>query len=121
MTCSLRGHGECFYCDAPVSRHEHDHAPVPKRAGGVATVVICMGCHNLKDRILLDRWPLTLAVLAVQELIDVDAIPYKFPSEEWPAQWDDMTSHARLLWAKWVKINHGGCELNLFHPAQMMT
>jgi hypothetical protein len=48
---------QCFYCDAPLSpRHEHDHFPIPGRAGGEATVSTCLNCHDLKDRISLGNW-----------------------------------------------------------------
>jgi hypothetical protein len=41
----------CFYCGRLVSpRHEHDHFPIPRRAGGIATVPACINCHDLKDR-----------------------------------------------------------------------
>ena len=47
----------CFYCDAPLSpRHEHDHYPLPVRAGGQSTVPTCLNCHDLKDRVRLDGW-----------------------------------------------------------------
>jgi hypothetical protein len=48
----------CFYCETPLAtRHEHDHFPLPKRAGGEATVPTCLNCHDLKDRMLLANWP----------------------------------------------------------------
>ncbi len=49
MTCTRRtcdSEMVCFYCEVPVTRHEHDHAPVPRRAGGDSVVVTCVGCHN---------------------------------------------------------------------------
>ena len=51
----------CFYCGRFLSpRHEHDHFPIPRRAGGEATVAVCIDCHDLKDRFPLDAWPASL-------------------------------------------------------------
>jgi hypothetical protein len=48
---------ECLYCDAMLStRHEHDHYPLPVRHGGKETVCVCVNCHDLKDRVPLERW-----------------------------------------------------------------
>lgn len=48
---------ECAYCGAMLSsRHEHDHMPVPFRAGGVDAVPVCINCHDLKDRTDPTRW-----------------------------------------------------------------
>lgn len=69
----------CFYCDAVVSpRHEHDHAPIPLRHGGAETVVACLNCHDLKDRLALRNWPASLVMEG----------------------WGDMSPAARLLTAK---------------------
>jgi len=49
----------CFYCERLLSpRHEHDHFPIPQRAGGIETVPACVDCHDLKDRFTLDSWPI---------------------------------------------------------------
>lgn len=49
--------GRCAYCNAVLSsRHEHDHMPVPARAGGVETVPVCINCHDLKDRMQPAAW-----------------------------------------------------------------
>jgi hypothetical protein len=54
--------GACSYCDVALApRHDHDHAPVPKRNGGTQVFCVCMGCHELKDRTPLDRWNVTEA------------------------------------------------------------
>ena len=51
----------CFYCSRFVSpRHEHDHFPIPRRAGGSSTVPVCIDCHDLKDRYPLFSWPVHL-------------------------------------------------------------
>lgn len=58
----------CFYCEAPLSaRHEHDHFPLPKRAGGEATVPTCLNCHDLKDRMLLRDWRVDVLVEAMKQ------------------------------------------------------
>lgn len=47
----------CFYCGRLVSpRHEHDHFPIPRLAGGIATVPACINCHDLKDRFPIGNW-----------------------------------------------------------------
>ncbi len=102
---------ECFYCESQVQRHDHDHAPIPARAGGTVTVVACPGCHNLKDRILFVRWPIVLTVLAVRELVDLGELPTAETAREWPLHWDSMSTHARLLWAKWAQVLLGGGDI----------
>lgn len=58
----------CFYCEAPLSpRHEHDHFPLPVRAGGTETVPTCLNCHDFKDRIQLDHWPVDVLMQAFNE------------------------------------------------------
>lgn len=58
----------CFYCSAILSpRHEHDHFPIPVRAGGEATVPTCLNCHDLKDRVPLADWSSELVEQAVAE------------------------------------------------------
>lgn len=47
----------CFYCDALLVRWENDHFPIPREFGGVDTVPVCVNCHDLKDRSLIDEWP----------------------------------------------------------------
>lgn len=37
----------------------------------------------------------------------------------WPSQWEDMTSHARLLWAKWAAMSAGGPDIDLSKHYQM--
>jgi hypothetical protein len=51
----------CFYCGRFLSpRHEHDHFPRPRRAGGLEIVAVCIDCHDLKDRFPLYVWPVHL-------------------------------------------------------------
>jgi len=59
----------CFYCDDELGRHEHDHFPVPRSAGGTQTVPACLDCHDHKDRISLNNWDLNGAIAAVHGLI----------------------------------------------------
>jgi hypothetical protein len=122
MMCTKRGCADdCFYCDAPVRRHDHDHAPTPRHSGGLDTVVACPGCHNLKDRILFDRWPLALAIMATQELVGLGAIPTADSAARWPSCWDDMSSHARLLWAKMSATIQGGIDIGIRHELDALT
>ena len=39
----------CLVCNAPAS--EMDHFPLQRQHGGKETVPLCIGCHDLKDRI----------------------------------------------------------------------
>lgn len=58
----------CFYCETPLApRHEHDHFPLPARAGGGDTVPTCLNCHDFKDRVPLDGWPVELVMQAFNE------------------------------------------------------
>lgn len=58
----------CFYCRAPLSpRHEHDHFPTPKRAGGDDTVPTCLNCHDFKDRLSLNEWPVDVLMEAFEQ------------------------------------------------------
>jgi hypothetical protein len=48
---------DCGYCGASLAtRHEHDHMPVPLRAGGVDCIPVCINCHDLKDRMRPYDW-----------------------------------------------------------------
>lgn len=82
-TCAEHGWSECFYCEMPLSpRHEHDHFPVPKSAGGTTTFPICLNCHDLKDRIAIDNWPVAMLFEA----------------------WRGMTPEARIFVARVTRI-----------------
>ena len=59
-------HSVCAYCGDSIIRVEIDHAPVPKRLGGVHHVTSCVRCHDLKDRIPFLRWPEELQVKALE-------------------------------------------------------
>lgn len=63
---------KCWYCEFPFfGKHEHDHVR-PKRHEGESIVPICMNCHNLKDRTVLEDWPLATVFNA---LLSVPAGP----------------------------------------------
>lgn len=67
-TCPTDCPRTCFYCDASLSpRHEHDHWPTAKRHGGTDAVAICLNCHDLKDRVPLNDWPVELVAQAFAE------------------------------------------------------
>lgn len=75
--CESEALPTCFYCGNMVAkRHEHDHYPVPARAGGAHTVPACYNCHDLKDRVRTEDWNAIGYVEAVVNLIrvlDIDA------------------------------------------------
>lgn len=80
MACDPR---TCFYCDRVVGpAHEHDHFPIPASAGGTQTVPACLTCHELKDRITVEKWDLT-------ELFSA---------------WASMPPVARILTAKMLRL-----------------
>lgn len=59
----------CFYCGRVLDVHQHDHYPVPRRAGGTCVVATCPACHELKDRIPLNCWHSAALHAATEELI----------------------------------------------------
>ena len=73
----------CFYCDNPLSkRHEHDHFPVPARAGGKHVVAACYNCHDLKDRMTVAEWPVSMQFLGTRDLIVALGIkPDRLPAD----------------------------------------
>lgn len=97
----------CFYCESPLSqRREADHAPVPRNAGGVETVLTCLPCHHLKDRMTATDWPLPAFVLACKDLTERGLIDGDFSA--WPDSWWDLSRESRLLWAKIAReVNRG--------------
>jgi hypothetical protein len=101
----------CHYCSMPLAlRHEHDHFPVPRAAGGRAVVPACMNCHELKDRTLAGQWDATAVFRAVVELgltswdgathATLDALDAE-------ARWAQLSPAARLLYAKLRRIMYG--------------
>lgn len=105
----------CFYCGLPfVSfHHEHDHAPVPKNAGGTRVLPICGNCHDMKDRVVFHKWPAGLLMGAVAELtglgcirdFSTDGAAFRddYPTE-FPDEWADMSLWARIVWAKMARL-----------------
>lgn len=115
---------ECFYCGLALSkRHEHDHFPVPARAGGRHVVPACYNCHDLKDRMAVAEWPPSAAAIGMADLlvalkIDAERLPPGFVDDrercmvhllsqvvvslalhESPV-WSRMSVPGRLLFAK---------------------
>lgn len=74
----------CLVCDAPSS--EADHAPVPARCGGVETIPLCRGCHDLKDRYPIDSWHPSKALGAFRGL------------------WEKADREERLMLLKWAAL-----------------
>lgn len=119
----------CYYCRVPLpTRHEHDHYPMPERAGGKRVVPVCLTCHDLKDRASLKQWPeperkaafdellrehyAEVAQLAVQHGgLDLELIPthdltlaLTLPT----ARWELWSPLARLLAAKLLSLAFDG-------------
>lgn len=65
-----------------------------------------MTCHAMEDRHAIDRWPLALLVLAAAEIGNLGLV-FDGTQDEWPDCWDDMSGHARVLWAKGAGHLHG--------------
>lgn len=97
----------CFYCGTwlGATRHEHDHFPVPKSAGGGAVVAACVACHDLKDRWTLESWDVTALHGAAADLLALGVMPAQL-GEPVPACWGAMGRDSRLLWAKVVRMLH---------------
>lgn len=79
--------GYCYVCQEPfTSRVELDHFPVAEADGGKSVLPICIGCHDAKDRILLENWNPSAAFAAVAGV------------------WSKCNKHERLWIAKMIKI-----------------
>lgn len=116
----------CYYCDQWVSgRHEHDHFPVPKVCGGIEMVAACLSCHDLKDRLPLDRWPLGLVATGMDGLarsmpairlpgldgLAADALVSAFiaaisEGEALRVRWSTWSPATRLSYAKILSIKY---------------
>ena len=44
----------CHVCER-YTRCDMDH-PIPQRIGGTATIPLCLTCHDMKDRLPLEKW-----------------------------------------------------------------
>ena len=122
---------ECLYCGTALSkRHEHDHFPVPARAGGNNVVPACYNCHDLKDRMRMLEWPVPMYVMAVRDLtaaLDIDAAQLPEAVLNDPAEclstvlrevldniglhqttaWQELPTAGRLLFAKLCSLLTG--------------
>lgn len=92
-----------------ITRHEHDHAPVPDASGGLEVVPTCVTCHDLKDRGGLRGLPTAEAYEAVRSLAEhgelADALLCA-PLMEWPARWQEMSRWERIVWGRVVALTH---------------
>jgi len=101
--------GACYYCGLPFirMRHEHDHAPVPRRCDGSKVVQACLTCHEMKDRTLLWDWPMELFAAAMTELQVLGIVPDPLhPAATFPTEWGLLAPMSRVLWAKLTSIGH---------------
>lgn len=103
----------CFYCGRELDVHQHDHYPVPRRAGGSETVPACPVCHDLKDRVMLRDWDLEAAFTAIQELfVSVPDAIKGLPADEVfektyrdiELRWKLLSPLARVMYAKMRSI-----------------
>jgi hypothetical protein len=103
----------CFYCETPLDVHQHDHYPIPRRAGGSNVVAACPVCHDLKDRVMLRYWDLEAAFTAIQELFcEVpEAARYLSPETVFnqcyldiEKNWATLSPLARVMYAKMRSI-----------------
>ena len=104
----------CHYCDMPFgrTRHDHDHAPIPRSAGGVVVVAACQTCHDLKDRGGLRGLPAdecTRATISLREKGLLDTALSDSP-HSWPHEWTALTRWERLVWARTAMLNYQGGE-----------
>lgn len=99
----------CFYCDRTLDIHQHDHYPVPRRAGGTRIVAACPICHELKDRIPSYCWHPEALHIADGELFGsrLESIRHLPPETVFEycyldieADWEHLSPLARLMYAK---------------------
>lgn len=102
----------CHYCDLPFgrTRHDHDHAPVPRSSGGRSVVAACQTCHDMKDRGGLRGLPAAEYARAVLALSESGALAHvlKSPPVEWPDGWGEMNRWERIVWARAAMLHHQG-------------
>lgn len=120
----------CFYCGNPLSqRHEHDHYPVPQRAGGNHLVSVCCNCHDLKDRMRVADWAYSAGYQGMADLmtalgLDPVTLPEHLPDEALlevlrrvvrrldlhkTDEWASLSTVGRLLFAKVAAVMTGDC------------
>jgi hypothetical protein len=114
----------CHCCDRELDVHQHDHYPIPKRAGGTQVVATCLVCHDLKDRIPLKFRDSNAMDQAFDELLK-DKIP-ELRHLPWPQAlaslddslpdlergWAGLSPLARVLLAKLRSIHEDGTFLD---------
>jgi hypothetical protein len=93
----------CHYCDRELDVHQHDHYPIPKRAGGTRVVATCLVCHDLKDRIPLKFWELNAMHQAFDELLR-DKIP-ELRHLPWPQALASLDGSLPDLERRWVELS----------------
>lgn len=77
----------CYICERQVgTRGEWDHFPTPQRQGGTNVLPVCLPCHDMKDRVLLENWNAETAVRGMLGL------------------WTKATADERLCLVKMVHI-----------------
>ncbi len=61
---------QCYACKVVLTKGnvEWHHFPIPARSGGEYTIPLCMGCHDMVDRVPLGEWPVDWAFAAVNGL-----------------------------------------------------
>lgn len=120
----------CFYCDRELDVHQHDHYPVPKRAGGSSVVAACLVCHDLKDRIPIQYWDLDAMHAAFDELFlsqQLDSFRHLSPEEildccypNLERNWANLSPLARVLLAKLRCTYEDGLYLDRLESAPNM-
>lgn len=87
------GCARCYYCDRALVllRHEHDHFPVPRSAGGDLVVPACLDCHELKDQFGLYGWPHHVLAAAWHGILTC-LREHRFPDA------DDLANLRRTNW-----------------------
>ena len=123
----------CFYCDRQLDVHQHDHYPIPKRAGGTEVVATCLVCHDLKDRIPLKHWDLKAMHEAFDELFREEVKTVR--SMPWPqaldcfydylpeveGRWSELSPLARVLLAKIRCVHEDTIFLNSVESRTSLT
>lgn len=93
----------CFYCDRQLDVHQHDHCPIPKRAGGTDVVPACLVCHDLKDRIPLHCWDVDAMHAAFDELF-LDKL-HSMKNLPWEEVLDRLNSDLSDFVQNWAQLS----------------
>ena len=91
----------CYYCGATVAQgsYQRDHFPIPERCGGTTTVVACLPCHDMKDRLRFDQWNPEL----VADMMD---------------DWPKLGRASRIMLAKMLAVHADFAQMKK-HPATL--